>query len=106
MRNKILIEGKIPNTALNEYGMMSSTINVKLKFFASAREAVGSKGLEMDVESGLKAEDILEIIIDKYPELKDLENQLILAVNKQTGKSDKIVKDGDEIAVLPPVTGG
>jgi len=85
---------------------MPSTINVKLKFFASAREAVGSKEVEMQVESGSSANDVLEQLIEEYPELKDQEKHLVLAVNKQTGRSDKMIKDGDEIAVLPPVSGG
>ncbi|MFW6038251.1 MAG: molybdopterin converting factor subunit 1 [Candidatus Saliniplasma sp.] len=85
---------------------MSSTINVKLKFFASSREIVGSKELDMDIERGSKTKDVLNILMEKFPGLKDFEGQLILAVNKQTGKADRLLEDGDEIAVLPPVSGG
>ncbi len=85
---------------------MSSTVNVKVKFFASARDVVGSKQIEMDIKKGSKTKDVLETLIDKYPGLNDLKDQLILAVNKQTGKRDKVLEEGDEIAVLPPVSGG
>jgi len=85
---------------------MDSEIKVRVKFFASAREIVGHREVEMRIKKGTKANDLLEILIKRYPDLNDLKDQLILAVNKQTGKADKNLKDGDEIAVLPPVTGG
>ncbi len=85
---------------------MSSNVNIKVKFFASARDVVGSKQIEMDIKKGSTNTDVLETLIDKYPGLKDLKDQLILAVNKQTGKNDKVLEEGDEIAVLPPVSGG
>lgn len=86
--------------------MMQSTVNIRLKFFASAREIVGTKDLDMDIEKGSKAKDVLDRLKEKYPGLKKLDGQLILAVNKQTGRADKMIEDGDEIAVLPPVSGG
>ncbi|MFO7792167.1 MAG: molybdopterin converting factor subunit 1 [Candidatus Saliniplasma sp.] len=85
---------------------MQSTVNIRLKFFASAREIVGTKDLDMDIEKGSKAKDVLDRLKEKYPGLKKLDGQLILAVNKQTGRADKMIEDGDEIAVLPPVSGG
>lgn len=81
-------------------------MNIRLKFFASAREIVGTKDLDMDIEKGSKAKDVLDRLKEKYPGLKKLDGQLILAVNKQTGRADKMIEDGDEIAVLPPVSGG
>lgn len=86
--------------------MMSSTVSIRLKFFASAREIVGKKDLVIDIKRGSKAKDVLDRLMERYPDLKQLEDQLILAVNKQTGRADKMIEDGDEIAVLPPVSGG
>ncbi len=85
---------------------MSGEVEVLVKFFASARDAVGKKNLEMKIERGSRVRDIMESLFNDHPELKDMEDQLLISVNKdRTGKEEEL-KDGDEIAVMPPVTGG
>jgi len=86
--------------------MMSSKVEIKVKFFASSRDIVGSREIEMEIEKGSKTKDVLGILVEEYPGLKELKDQLILAVNKQTSKGNKILEEGDEVAVLPPVSGG
>ncbi len=85
---------------------MSDKSEVLVKFFASARDIVGKKDLQMEIEKDSKVEDVMDDIFEKYPDLKDMEDQLLISVNKDRTDKSEILKDGDEIAVMPPVTGG
>ncbi len=79
---------------------------ILLKFFASARESVGQKTMRLEVEEGTDAKDVLERLTQLYPALGSIKKQVIIAVNKNTGEVEKELVDGDEIAFLPPVSGG
>ncbi|MBS3782140.1 MAG: MoaD/ThiS family protein [Candidatus Thermoplasmatota archaeon] len=85
---------------------MSEESEVLVKFFASARDIVGKKDLKMEIQQNWKVEDVLKTIFKKYPELEEMEDQLLISVNKDRTKKNEVLKDGDEIAVMPPVTGG
>ncbi len=85
---------------------MSAKVSVTAKFFASIREVVGQGKLNKEIKQGTTASNLWVELCDEYPGLKELENQIIIAVNKDTGKKDKVLEDGDEIAFLPPVSGG
>jgi len=85
---------------------MSNKSEVLVKFFASARDIVGKKDIQMEIKKDCKVEDVMANIFEEYPELKEMEDQLLISVNKDRTDKKEILKDGDEIAVMPPVTGG
>lgn len=85
---------------------MSEQITVNFKFFAYSREIVGEKNVEREIEKGMTAREAADELMEEHPELEEYKEQIILAVNKSTGMDDKILEDGDEIAMLPPVSGG
>ncbi len=85
---------------------MVSKIKVRVKFFAYARELVGEKAIVMEVNEGISVEELIDIVTDDHPDLEDIREQLIIAVNKTTVSPYRILADGDEVALLPPVAGG
>jgi len=85
---------------------MSEKPKVLVKFFASARDSVGKKNLEMEIKKNCKVGDVMENLFEEYPGLQEMEDHLLISVNKDRTGKDEILKDGDEIAVMPPVTGG
>ncbi len=85
---------------------MSEKPKVLVKFFASARDTVGEKDLKMEIKKNSKVEDVMENLFEEYPDLQEMEDHLLISVNKDRTGKDEILKDGDEIAVMPPVTGG
>ena len=85
---------------------MSSQIRLTVKFFASARDAVGQKKVEIEVDKNMTVEKLLEYLMEKYSGLDDLKKQIIIAVNKDTVPKNRRLENGDEVAVLPPVSGG
>lgn len=86
---------------------MSSTKDViHVKFFSSLREVVGTRKTDLEIEEGTRASDLMDILADIYPALKDYDKQIIIAVNKEVNREDIELKSGDEIALMPPVVGG
>ncbi len=86
--------------------MMSSKIRLNVKFFSSVRDVIGQKSVEIEVDKNMTAEQLLEHLKKKYSGLDDLKKQVIVAVNKNTVPKNKRLEDGDEVALLPPVSGG
>ncbi len=86
---------------------MSSTKDmIHVKFFSSLREVVGTRKTDLEIEVGTRASDLMDILAERYPALKDYDKQVIIAVNKEVNREDVVLKNGDEIALMPPVTGG
>lgn len=79
---------------------------LNLKFFASCREAVGIGGMTIELEEGANTAQLLEVVIKKFPQLSSQLQDISLAVNKMYIETDVVLNDGDEVAFLPPISGG
>lgn len=86
--------------------MMTSKIAVRMKFFAYAREIVGEKELEKELESGSTVNSLLDELIAEYPRFHDICDHVIVVVNKSASTPERELNDGDEVSILPPVSGG
>ena len=76
---------------------------MKLKVFGVARDIMGGKEVEVRIVQNVA--ELKKLLLIDYPKLKEL-NSLLIAVN-QTYASDEIsIKETDEIALIPPVSGG
>jgi len=93
-------------------------MRVKVKFFALLREVAGTKEVEEDVEEGTTVRGLLERLSSKLPskfkelvfEGQEVSKNVIILVNRRgirelEGLETKL-KEGDEVALLPPVSGG
>ncbi|MEA1963509.1 MAG: MoaD/ThiS family protein [Candidatus Aerophobetes bacterium] len=81
-------------------------MKVKVKFFASQRKAVGKSELEINSEEKITINRLLEMLITEYPELKKLAKFTIVSLNYNFANGSELLKDGDEVALFPPVGGG
>lgn len=70
------------------------------------REIVGTAEDHIDIPSGATLGDVFERYAASHPRLADLRGSIVLARNQQFARSSVPVCDGDEIALLPPVSGG
>jgi len=77
-------------------------------FFAQLREQLKTDKLELDIALPCTVGDIQTAILQQNPQWKDfMENRTLLAaVNQDMVQPDHKVKDQDEVAFFPPVTGG
>ena len=83
-----------------------NSLKVKLLFFATCRDITGVKEMDYEVDdqstlSGLKS----QLYVD-HPELRPLEKTLSLAVNTEYVDDSVRLSCGDEVAFIPPVSGG
>lgn len=87
----------------------NNSIAVKVLFFGAARDAVGHGEVDLVLKCASTAEQALEEVLDKYPDLRRFGRSLLFAVNQeyiQGDLRDREVKKGDELALFPPVSGG
>ncbi|NWQ40915.1 molybdopterin converting factor subunit 1 [Bacillus sp. EB106-08-02-XG196] len=75
----------------------------KVMFFAHLRDAVGEEFLRLDATGKSVAELKAELAaIYNLPKL----DTVMTAVNEEFAQDDEVIQDGDEIAFIPPVSGG
>lgn len=86
----------------------NADINVRLMFFARARELAGCSDAEMNVPAGTTTATVRLSIVEKFPELKAILPTCLISVNLDYSDPEKPValRRGDEIGVISPVSGG
>ena len=82
---------------------------VKLRFFANFKEIIGQKEMALSIENHTSLQEILLSLERRLPAMKIVtqNNACRIAVNQQIVSADSLtISDGDEIAFLPPFSGG
>jgi len=77
-------------------------MSIKILYFASLREQVGRSGDVVEPTEKSSVDDIWK----QATGLDELPDNLLIAVNQEYTSKEVLVKDGDEVAFFPPVTGG
>ncbi|TKC16867.1 molybdopterin converting factor subunit 1 [Robertmurraya kyonggiensis] len=75
----------------------------KILFFAHLKDAVGEESIRIDV-SGKTVAEVKEFLAKEY-ELQKLDTAMT-AVNEEFAGDEEVIEQGDEIAFIPPVSGG
>lgn len=76
-------------------------------FFAYCREVVGKETIKLKLkDKTTTVRDIRMMIFEMYPSLSSLSKVFFVAVNHKLANDDTILNDHDEVAILPPVSGG
>ena len=81
-------------------------MKVKLRLFSIAKDLAGFNEQVIEVPQGSVAEDVLQNLIQKNAKFIDWERSLRYAVNLEYVPGDFPLHNGDEVAVIPPVSGG
>ena len=92
--------------ALRRRGHGNASMRIQVRLFATYREIVGSRGFTWSSRDGLSLRELVDGVVAKYPRLAGHRDTMLLAVNHDLAASDRILRDGDEVALLPPVSGG
>ena len=79
-------------------------MTIKLLAFSRCAEAVGASIVSWELAEVTTVESLLVSLKAKYPKLSGM--NLVIAVNQEVAVQSKIVQAGDEVALLPPVSGG
>ncbi len=86
-------------------GRVGSGILVRVKLFASYAEAAGRDELDLSLAAGATAADALAAVRSQAWASR-LPPSPAVAVNQRYARSDAVLRDGDELAIIPPVAGG
>ncbi len=81
-------------------------MKIRLRLFASVREIVGAGELSVDVPDGCTVGQLVQRLGETYPRLGGLSSSLLLAVNREYRPAEQPLQDGDEVGLIPPVSGG
>lgn len=81
-------------------------MKVRVRCFAAAREIVGTGELVVDLPEGSTLIQLLDRIQGQFPRLQGLAGSLLFSVNREYAPSDKRLAADDEVALIPPVSGG
>ena len=82
-------------------------MRIRLLFFARARELAGVGETQLEVEAQASAAAVLKAILQTWPALEEIAGRCVLAVNQQYLEDMSLpLVEGDEVALLPPVSGG
>ena len=85
---------------------MPETVQITLRLFAVFREALGTSTLTQEVPEGTTVEQVLAQLIDRFPALAGAEAAVSFSVNRSYAAADTVLHAGDEVAFIPPVSGG
>jgi molybdopterin synthase catalytic subunit len=85
---------------------MSDVVNVRVRFFASLRQAAGAAEIERRLPAGSTVASLLRELSATYPGLPAAAGAIYAAVNRAYVDAGTELADGDEVALFPPVSGG
>jgi molybdopterin converting factor subunit 1 len=81
-------------------------MRVRVRLFATYREIVGAKDVTWTADPGTTLAEFLDAFLGRHPGLASHRDTMMLAVNRAFASPSAVLREGDEIALLPPVSGG
>ena len=80
-------------------------MKINILAFGIAKDIIGQSQLTLEVNPGMSVEDLKKQFFTKYAGFNKL-NSLLLAVNSEYAEQGQLLKENDEVALIPPVSGG
>lgn len=81
-------------------------MTVRVKLFAVLREKAGVSEWALELPDGATVADARQPLLARFPALRDYVGRCAYAVNRAYAKPDTVLYDRDELALIPPVSGG
>lgn len=81
---------------------------ITVKFFAMLRQTIGTNEVTVDAASATTVRELIDCLGDRFPEISKTiqDSKAMIAVNHDFSDIDTPLKDGDEVAFIPPMSGG
>lgn len=79
---------------------------VKVLLFATLRDYVGSRSLELDIPAGTTVAGLIGLLVSTYPRLERVKDSMMAAINREYASDEQIIPSDSEVAFFPPVSGG
>lgn len=82
------------------------TMQVRVRLFATYREISGARQFSWSIREGATLGELVEDLVKRFPRLSESRDTMLLAVNHAFADSSLRLREGDEVALMPPVSGG
>ncbi len=87
-------------------GYDTDAMLITVKLFASLRDKAGTKDLKLDLPDGATVAAAMEAIQQRLPAIAEHARSVAYAVNQSYVPANTVLKNNDELAIIPPVSGG
>lgn len=86
--------------------MATPIIKVTVKLFAAYQEAYGVSELELELPAETPVKEVCDRLIAEHPQLSEWRDLTRFGINFQFVEPNTLLQDGDEVVLIPPVSGG
>jgi molybdopterin converting factor subunit 1 len=80
--------------------------NIKVLCFANLSEKIGERTVEIPIETEMKVYQLREQMIQLYPQCQQILRSCMIAINQTYSVEEDMIAANDEVAFIPPVSGG
>jgi len=81
-------------------------MTVSVRLYAGLREMAGARDIEMELPDGATIGELRDVLGERYPVVRAFLPTLVCAVDEEYVPSEHRLRDGDHVALIPPVSGG
>ncbi len=81
-------------------------MTIKVLFFASCRDLVGASEQDVALPEGATVQNLISEIVSEHSRFIAMAPSLMVSVNQEYQKRETVLHNGDEVAFIPPVSGG
>jgi molybdopterin synthase catalytic subunit len=81
-------------------------VHVTARLFARLREIAGAQEVRLDLADGATVRDAWDALVRQYVDINAFTSSVSCAVNEDYSRMTATLREGDEVAFLPPVSGG
>ena len=81
-------------------------MQVRVLYFGQLRELANKREEPIEVPKGATVQQLFDRCAEGFPQLKDFDDVIAIGVNHSFAARDQVLRDGDEVAMMPPVSGG
>ncbi len=81
-------------------------MKVKVLYFSSIKDRLKKNSEDIDIPENTSVEEFLSLLKKKYPEIADILDNVMVAVNEEYVDKEHLLKENDIVALIPPVSGG
>ena len=70
------------------------------------KDKIGLPSEDIELTENSTVNDLIKLLSEKYPQIKDSFQNSMFAVNEEYASTEQELKEGDTVAIIPPVSGG
>jgi molybdopterin converting factor subunit 1 len=81
-------------------------MQIEVRYFAGHRDITGRTHEQIELAERATVATLWDLLVTRYPRLAPYAGRLLYAVNQEYGTLETVLQPGDEVAFIPPVSGG